>query len=90
MSYSVEWDPVKAAQNLQKHGVSFEEAASILNDPLSITIDDVRHSDDEQRYVDIGLSTRGRLLVVVYTERDDVARIISCREATACAANCIG
>jgi uncharacterized protein len=79
---SFEWDEEKAEANRLKHGVSFEEAKTVFGDPLSVTIDDFRHSVDEHRYVDIGLSFQERLLVVVYTERGEVIRLISSREAT--------
>jgi uncharacterized DUF497 family protein len=77
-----EWDPNKAAQNIRKHGVSFEEAATAFGDPLSITIFDPLHSIDEDRFVLIGMSNRNRLLVVVHTDRNDRIRIISARKAT--------
>ena len=76
------WDENKAAGNLIKHGVSFEEAATVFADPLSSTIADPLHSEDEDRYVIIGSSIRGHLLVVVFTERRSVFRIISARKAT--------
>ena len=69
MEFGFEWHEEKAQQNLKKHGISFEEAKTVFNDPLSITIADSQHSDDEERYIDIGLSNRGQLLIVVYTER---------------------
>ena len=77
-----EWDPDKAAANLQKHKVAFREGTSVLADPLSITILDPDHSTDEQRFIDIGLSANGHILVVVYTERGERIRMISCRKAT--------
>ncbi len=76
-----EWDEYKAKLNLKKHQVSFEEAKTIFDDPLAVTIDDPDHSDDEERYIDIGFSAKGRLLVVVYTERGMAIRVISCRKA---------
>jgi uncharacterized DUF497 family protein len=82
MGFLFEWDPNKAAENLQKHGVSFEEAATVFGDFLSVTIDDPLHSDDEQRLVIIGQSVRGQTLVVVHTVRGDKIRIISTRRAT--------
>jgi uncharacterized DUF497 family protein len=82
MALSFEWDEVKAEANRKKHQVSFDEAATVLADPLSITIPDPDHSADEQRFVDIGISDRGRLLVVIYTERGATIRIISRRSAT--------
>ena len=82
MELRFEWDEVKAAENYRKHGVRFEEGATVFHDPLSITIDDPDHSTDEQRYIDIGALKDGRVLVVSYTERGTNIRIISCREAT--------
>jgi uncharacterized protein len=79
----VEWDGEKAKANLKKHAVSFIEAASVLDDPLALTIDDRLHSIGEPRYLTIGYSDRHRILVVVYTERGDTVRIISARPATA-------
>ena len=78
-----EWDEEKAESNLKKHDVNFEEARTVFGDPLSITVTDPRHSGDEERYIDIGMSASGRLLVVVYTERGAAMRIISSRRATA-------
>jgi uncharacterized DUF497 family protein len=77
-----EWDPAKAAENLAKHGVSFEEAATVFRDGLSQTGQDPDHSIGEERFVTFGVSTSGRLLVVAHTERGDTIRIISAREAT--------
>ncbi|MBD2355874.1 BrnT family toxin [Tolypothrix sp. FACHB-123] len=82
MELGFEWDEEKAKENLRKHGISFEEAKTVFNDPFAITINDPEHSIDEERFIDIGLSTRGKLLVVVYTERQLNIRIISCRQAT--------
>ncbi len=82
MGLGFEWDANKAAQNLQKHGLSFEEASTVLADPLSLTIPDPLHSESEDRFVITGLSNRHRHLVIAYTERDDVIRIISARAAT--------
>jgi len=78
MGATFEWDEAKAILNEQKHGISFEEAATIFADPLALTIVDEAHSDEEDRFVDIGESSSGRLLVVVYTERGETIRIISC------------
>ena len=77
-----EWDPQKSKSNLEKHGVSFEEASTVFRDPLSLTIDDPLHSTGEVRMVQIGISHKDRLLVVVHTERGDNIRIISARKAT--------
>ena len=78
-----EWDPEKARRNLKKHRVSFDEAVTAFYDPLSATFDDPDHSDEEQRYITIGFSSQGRLLVVGHTERGEIVRIISARRATA-------
>nr|AAK01338.1 unknown [uncultured bacterium Pu8] len=77
-----EWDEEKARANLEKHGVSFEEAQTVFDDPLYVDFYDPHHSVDEHRYIIIGESRQGRLLMVSYTERGDVARLISSREAT--------
>jgi hypothetical protein len=63
-----EWDPTKAAANLKKHGVGFREAATVLEDPLSTTFPDVAHSTEERRFVTLGVSEQGRVLVVAHTE----------------------
>mgnify|MGYP002777006522 CR=1 FL=1 len=83
MSLAFEWDEQKAELNYRKHRVSFEEAQTVFRDPNSITILDSNHSIAEERYIDIGLSEQGRILVVVYTERQEKIRIISSRKATA-------
>jgi len=77
-----EWDPRKAALNLAKHKVSFDEAATAFGDPLGQIIDDPRHSADEERFVLLGRSGRRRLLVVMFTERGEAIRLISARRAT--------
>jgi uncharacterized DUF497 family protein len=77
-----EWDPVKAEYNIQKHGVDFTEAATVFNDPLSITYADPDHLVDEDRYIIIGLSMDNRLLIVAHTDRGEMTRIISAREVT--------
>jgi uncharacterized DUF497 family protein len=82
MKLNFEWDEEKAKTNFKKHRVSFDEAMTVFLDPLSITVSDPGHSVDEQRYIDIGSSDKGRVLVVVYTERRSNIRIISCRKAT--------
>ena len=82
MSLIFEWDKRKAKSNLKKHGVSFEEAATVFGDPLSLTIEDPLHSEGEDRFVTTGQSNRKRLLVIVHTERGDTIRIISARVAT--------
>ena len=77
-----DWDPNKAASNLRRHNVSFGEAATVFSDPLSTTVPDRDHSLDEDRAITVGLSHRGRLLMVAHTERGDRIRIISARELT--------
>jgi hypothetical protein len=77
-----EWDEKKAAANLDKHGVSFGEAATVFGDPLSDTFDDPDHSIEERRFLIIGVSGRGRMLIVAHTDDGDVVRIISAREPT--------
>lgn len=74
-----EWDDRKAEYNLQKHGVSFPEASTVFYDPLSITFDDPDHSDEEERFIIIGVSKQGRLLMVAHTDRGDRIRLISAR-----------
>jgi uncharacterized protein len=75
-----EWDEKKAVANVEQHGVSFFEAASVFYDPLSATGADPDHSTEERRYVTFGFSSAGRLLVVAHTDREDAIRIISARE----------
>ncbi|PZD74024.1 hypothetical protein C1752_01566 [Acaryochloris thomasi RCC1774] len=77
-----EWDPQKAIINFQKHGVSFREASTVFQDTLSMTYPDQDHSTGESRYVMIGLSRYGQLLVIAHTERANRIRIISARRAT--------
>jgi uncharacterized protein len=77
-----DWNPDKARANLAKHQVSFQEAATVFRDPLSITFPDPNHSIGEKRWVVIGQSKNGRLLFVSHTDRDDLTRIISAREVT--------
>jgi hypothetical protein len=77
-----EWDPEKAGANVRRRRVSFNEAATVLEDPLSTTFPDEAHSETEMRFVTIGVSQQGRLLVVAHTERNDTIRIISARRAT--------
>jgi len=76
------WDRDKAAANLRKHGVDVEEAATAFGDPLSLTIRDPDHSVGEERWLLVGESGAGRLLVVAYTERGDEIRLITARSAT--------
>lgn len=76
------WDQKKAASNLSKHSVSFEEARTAFDDPLYLDFFDPDHSHDEERYVIVGRSSRNRLLLVRYAERGNAIRLISAREAT--------
>ena len=80
--FTFEWDKNKAASNLAKHGVGFEEATTVFGDPLSVTIFDPAHSQTEDRFIILGRSHQGRLLVVIHTERGDNIRIISARRAS--------
>ncbi len=82
MEYNFEWDPRKAAANLKKHGVSFEEAITTFGDPLSLNMPDPDHSEGEQRFIVLGTSARSRRVVVSYTERPPRTRIISARLAS--------
>ncbi|MET0645570.1 MAG: BrnT family toxin [Pyrinomonadaceae bacterium] len=77
-----EWDEKKGDANLAKHGVSFGEAATVFGDPLSDTFDDPDHSVGERRFLIIGTSNRGRMLVVAHTDDGAAVRIISAREPT--------
>ena len=82
MTLRFEWSPRKAAANLAKHGVSFEEAASVFADPLAYTFSDPDHSIGEERQLTFGISDAGRLLAVISTERGPALRIVSARKAT--------
>lgn len=77
-----DWDGNKAEANLSKHGVSFDEAKTVFDDPLYIDFYDPDYSDEEDRYIIIGESQQRRLLIVSYTERDHKIRLISAREVT--------
>ena len=78
----LEWDPKKAASNIKKHGVSFEEAATVLQNRLADEFPDEDHSFTEERWIAVGYSILGRILVVCYADRPDAIRIISARRAT--------
>jgi uncharacterized DUF497 family protein len=78
----MEWDREKESRNIQKHGVSFEEAATVFLNPLALIFDDKWHSHTEEREIIIGHSTNSHLLVVSFTTRGDAVRIISARAAT--------
>lgn len=82
MTYQFEWNRAKAAANLRKHGVSFEEASTVFGDPLAVLLRDPDHSAEEQRYVLLGSSVAGRMLVVTFAERPPRTRLISARPAT--------
>ena len=77
-----DWDKQKAARNLAKHNVSFEEAATVFGDPLSDTFDDTDHSAEERRFLIIGHSENGKLLFVSHTDEGEIVRVISARELT--------
>jgi uncharacterized DUF497 family protein len=80
--YAFEWDAAKAIVNARKHGVTFAEASTVFGDPLAMLMPDPEHSDDEQRYLLLGMSPRQQLLVVAFLERPPRTRIISARRAT--------
>ena len=80
--FKFEWDDQKAAINLRKHGVSFDEAVSVFGDNMALTFSDTEHSEEESRSRTYGLSSSGRLLVVVHTERRNNVRVISARKVT--------
>jgi uncharacterized protein len=82
MSYHFEWNPDKASRNLSKHEVSFDEASTVFDDTMFITLLDEEHAQTEERYITIGLSNKKRLLLVAHTEREGRIRIISARKAT--------
>lgn len=82
MSMHFEWDVPKASTNLKKHGISFDEGATVFLDPLAISGADPDHSLDESRYITFGISSLGRLLVVSHTYRGSVNRLISVRRVT--------
>ena len=82
MAFRFHWDPHKARANLKKHGVSFEEAATVFGDPLGYIVPDPRHSHEEERSVLLGRSVRSRVIAVMFTERGDSIRLISARPAT--------
>ena len=82
MGLQFEWNPNKAARNFKKHKVSFDEATTVFDDPMFVTVIDDEHSNDEERYITIGLSRQARLLVVAHTDRTGQVRIISVRKAT--------
>jgi uncharacterized DUF497 family protein len=87
INYNFEWDPVKAYENQSKHGITFDEAATIFKDSKALTIFDPDHSEIEDRWITMGFSEKKRLLIVIHTFREEAGdnfsvRIISCRKAT--------
>jgi uncharacterized protein len=82
MGIVFEWDSQKSRLNFKKHKVSFEEASTVFGDPLSFTINDPIHSQNEERFVTLGLSKKNRLVVVVHLDYDNRIRMISARLAT--------
>lgn len=82
MELTFEWDPSKARTNLKDHAVSFDEAATVFDDVLGITIFEPDHSEAEDRFILFGRSAMNRILLVVHTDRHEVVRIISARELT--------
>lgn len=77
-----EWDKRKEASNIKKHGVSFHEASTVFLDSVSLTFFDPDNSDDEDRFITLGIATTGRMLFISHTDRGTVTRLISAREAT--------
>jgi len=77
MKVTVEWDPVKAQTNLIKHGVGFEEASTVFNDQMFITFLDVEHSNNEERYITMGLFQNNRLILIAHTDREGSIRVVS-------------
>ena len=82
MNLTFEWDEEKANSNLKKHKISFEEGKTIFDDPFLLTFPDLEHSEFEERYINIVTSVKGRILILIHTERGENIRIINCREAT--------
>lgn len=82
MALTFAWDPKKAASNLKKHKVSFEEASTVFNDLLSVTAHDPDHSQAENRLLIVGVTARGRLVIVSFVERGKQIRLISARLLT--------
>ena len=82
MAYTFEWHAAKAAANVRKHGVAFDDASTVFADPLALLMPDPDHSEGEERYVLLGMSSRPRLLVVAFSERPPRTRVISARRAS--------
>lgn len=83
MKLTFEWHAAKAKANIKKHNVSFDEAKTIFGDPFLLTFPDEEHSESEVRFINIGRTPKGKVLVVIHTEREGSIRIISSRTATA-------
>jgi uncharacterized DUF497 family protein len=77
-----EWDPGKARQNRRKHRISFQEAATVFGDPLAVTYPDPDHSTSEQRFITVGMSSAGQVLIVAHVDRSENIRIVSARKTT--------
>lgn len=82
MNYQFEWNESKAASNLKKHGISFKQATTVFSDPLSNTINDPYHSQDEHRFLTIGCTKEGIMLMISHVDREERIRIISARKVT--------
>jgi hypothetical protein len=82
VAYIFEWDPGKATQNARRHRVTFDEASTVFGDPLALLMPDPDHSEDEQRYLLLGMSAHPRLLVIAFSDRPPRTRLISARRAT--------
>jgi uncharacterized DUF497 family protein len=82
MKLTFEWDEVKAKENVRKHKIPFDEGKTIFNDPFLLTYPDIANYEAEERFINIGVSAKGRILVLIHTERHGNIRIISCRKAT--------
>ena len=78
----IEWNPLKAKLNIKKHGITFEEAATAISDPMAVTGSDPDHSIYEERYITFGVSLKGKLLVVSHTDEEGIIRLISARKAS--------
>ncbi|MBI5634379.1 MAG: BrnT family toxin [Nitrospirae bacterium] len=79
MNFDFDWDPGKAKANMQKHGVAFEEAATVMHDPRAMNMYDPDHSESEDRWITLGISSSGRLLVVCHTFTEGPAALVTVR-----------
>lgn len=82
MAMEFEWDTTKAVENYRRHGVTFYEATTVFGDPLAITFPDLDHSEGEDRFITLGISSNGNAIVIAHTDRADRLRLISARRAT--------